>query len=1007
VRYVGGVSDTTRPRSRLFAQVARLLGRVESRLVLSTAIIVSLLPFEWVPRLDAAFLLLFGIEFVLRALLVFRGEYLYSHGSTTGVTPTEAEVEENRGWQMPSAGTLFLMVFDLLALLSFVPSLLGMDSAETRWLRLFRLSRMLLLLSYWAPLVRDVWSVLLRNERAKQVTLMGVIVLGLSFAGAVVIDQMQVANVDVIDFDGDEIKGFDEHGEALDPDDEKFIVHLWWAFRQIQDPGNMLSSPTEIAAVIVSVALTIVGLFMVSFLIGLGTDVVRELMELSRLRPPGLHGHTIVVNIDPSTQQLLHELLRYSRKLVPEGSLSLGWLAQLVRNTQRGIRGARYLVVGRSPDPPDFLRQPELARVVYREVHVDDETFLVRTDVAEAQRVVLLADLEADDPDAETIQALLTITESLHEADAEADRRDSLFGLPGRRRRARQLIAEVLDESNVPAARAVINHGAHAIDADQRTRAFVVPSERLIALFMACIARRPGVGRLLEELLTSHGHELYTMFFNMPGLSYRRERRPKLPDDPSEVMAELIRRSRSLPSRARLVPVGVLLAGEGRDDILVHINPEPDYSNFGEVSLGRAALAGAGDSITDGDADAVVASGEPVGAGEISDGVSTVSESDLLGSEVEGPHEEVSVGRPMPSASALEQVIGADESRCIGFVAIADNFARVRELANDLYERPRAKVPADLTKSPKLGPFVCATTTPLERVLICGFRSGTVSMIESLIQTEPRTQILVMVADKRARESAWDDFDAHTKLVERGLLRGHHGRFEGERTHYALTWQNPDDPEAPTDRPHLHLVIGDWSSSRRLTSLPLGFGHVGTMDAVVMVSSEHHGSDARTAKTLMKLQTLTQAPRIVAEVLDVELARRLRRRSRAAGSDRVHVYSIQELRAFFMFQSVVVPAFDLVYTELMGPWGESFVRLVPDPAHGRLSGRCSFEELANHLSTEGRVLVGVELCTEAAAHEHGLDCPTALHIADSGHADKLDLGRLIDVWVISRDVEPL
>ena len=46
-----------------------MLGRVESRFILSVAIIVSLLPFDWVPGLDGLFLLLFSIEFVLRALL--------------------------------------------------------------------------------------------------------------------------------------------------------------------------------------------------------------------------------------------------------------------------------------------------------------------------------------------------------------------------------------------------------------------------------------------------------------------------------------------------------------------------------------------------------------------------------------------------------------------------------------------------------------------------------------------------------------------------------------------------------------------------------------------------------------------------------------------------------------------------------------------------------------------------------------------------------------------------
>jgi hypothetical protein len=193
-------------------------------------------------------------------------------------------------------------------------------------------------------------------------------------------------------------------------------------------------------------------------------------------------------------------------------------------------------------------------------------------------------------------------------------------------------------------------------------------------------------------------------------------------------------------------------------------------------------------------------------------------------------------------------------------------------------------------------------------------------------------------------------------------------------------------------------VVGDWTSSRQLTSLPAGFGHVASMDAVVLISNETPGADARTAKTLMKLETLTKAPRVVAEVLDVELARRLRRRSSERGSDRVSVYSIQELRAFFMFQSVVVPAFDPVYTELMGPWGESLARLRPEAA---LRGACSFEQLAKHLSRDERVLVAVELCSEQHKHAGERGCRTNVHVA--GPAADIELSRLVSVWVISRE----
>lgn len=947
---MGVIDSSPRAGSPTFATAARLLGRVEVRLLLSAAIIVSLLPFGWVTRLDAGFFLLFSAEFVLRALLIFRGEALYAHGNPSGATPTNAELAPLRGWQWPSYATLLLLLLDLLALLSFVPGLLGIDPAETRWLRLFRLSRMLLLLSYWAPLVRDVWSVMRRQERAQQVVLMGLIVLALSFAGAVVIDQLHLEGDIPVDYDGDQIVGVDEHGEAIDVDDTRFFVHLWWAFRQIQDPGNMLASPQHAAAVVVSVALTIFGLFMVSFLIGLGTDVVRELMALTRLRPPGLRGHTIIVNIDPSTQQLLHELLRYSRKLLPSGSLSLGWLAQLLRNTtKRGLGGGQYLVVGRSHDPPDFLRQPELAHVAYRQVQVDEESFQSRTDVVEAQRVVLLADLRAADPDAETIQALLTINETLGEADDQSARRDSMFGRETKRRRARLLIAEVLDESNVPAARAAITG-----DGRGHTRAFVVPSERLISQFIACVTFRPGVGHVLEELLTSRGHELYTLFFNLEGLGYYRDQKCALSGDPGEAMAELNRRARSLQSRSRVVPIGVLMEGrDGIDDVVVHINPKLPAS------------------LTDTQAESA-----------------EVSESD-----------------------------STPEGRCLGFVALADNFRRVRELADDCYDRPSEQVsnepgadqarPTNHARPPEFGRFEPADTAKLERVLVCGFRNGTVSMVESLIQAEPRTQILLMVRNESVRAAAWDDFDAHTKLVERQLLRGHHGRFEADAEQWTLTWCGLDGCKVGST-PHIRIVIGDWSSSRQLTALPAGFGHVASMDAVVLISSETQGADARTAKTLMKLETLTKAPRVVAEVLDVELARRLRRRSSEHGSDRVSVYSIQELRAFFMFQSVVVPAFDPVYTELMGPWGESLVRLRPEAA---LRGNCSFEQLADHLAREEQVLVAIELCSESHRHAGERGCRTDVHVAgpDSpyrpGPADwetSIDLTRLVSVWVISR-----
>jgi hypothetical protein len=888
-------------------RIAGVLGSVWARAVLSMAIIISLLPFEWATRLDPFFLILFGVEFVLRATLLFRGESI--HVDATLYRHRRDPLHEHepaQGWRWPRLGQLMLLFFDLLALVSFVP--IQADSAAgTRWLRMFRLSRMLLLFSYWSPMVRDTRAVLLRGERAKHVALMGFVVLAWSFTGAVVIEHV-ASESGPVDFDGD---------NQLDADDRRFFVHLWWAFRQLQDPGNMLAQPGEAVVVVVSLVLTTLGLFMVSFLIGLGTDVVRELLELTRLRPPGLRGHTVVVNIDPSTQQLLHMLMRYSKKLKPSGRFSLGWIRKLLRNTtERGLGAARFVVVGDNHDPPDFMRQPDLLGIVYRQAPVGDDSFLVRTDTVAAHRVVLLADLTAKDPDAQTIQALLTITQSLVETD---ERREHSA-------RKRLLIAEILDESNVPAARRAIVEGTGP-GGSQQTRAFVIPTERLIALFIACITRRPGCESLLEELLTSRGHELYTCFFDEKGLGYCEDRRPPLPRQAGAIMAELRARARALPAEHRVIPVGLFHdPKEPGDDPCVDINP---------------AL-------------------EPAPEGE-------------------------------PSEAAAD--CGCT---CAGFIAIASNFFRVRALSESLFSGPITPTNPAGEAGCELPGFASAKTTPLDRLLICGFRSGTVSMVESLIQANPSTQILIMFSDDHARVQALDDFEAHSRLVERELLRGNHGRFRAADGQSLLHWHHPGDDQA--ERGHVYLAVGDWSSSRKLASLPFGFGSVAELDAVILVSCERTDSDARTAKTLMKLETLVsgeRAPRVVAEVFDVDFARRLRERSRKHAGNRSVVYSIQELRAFFMFQAVVVPAFDQVYAELMGPWGQSFIKL--DVARAG-QGRCRFETLADPIAGEGRLLVAVELAPRAGRNQ------PVLCVADGDPDDpegKIDLARLTAVWVIA------
>ena len=119
-------------------------------------------------------------------------------------------------------------------------------------MRLLRLIRLMALLSYWAPVMHDLRAVLLRRERSRQVLVMGAMVGLLSFTGALVLDQLETG-VGTVDYD--------EDGEVTAAD-HRFVVHLWWAFRQIQDPGNMLAAPGSGEAVAVSMVLTVFGLLL-------------------------------------------------------------------------------------------------------------------------------------------------------------------------------------------------------------------------------------------------------------------------------------------------------------------------------------------------------------------------------------------------------------------------------------------------------------------------------------------------------------------------------------------------------------------------------------------------------------------------------------------------------------------------------------------------------------------------------------------------------------------------
>ncbi|HEY8376569.1 MAG TPA: hypothetical protein VIK91_08775, partial [Nannocystis sp.] len=724
----------------LLVRLQRVFNSAGVRLLLSVAIIFSLIPEPWVKRYEPALLVLFALEFCARLAFAVRREC--------------DEGGRGRGWRWPRPWALVLLLLDLLALISFLP----IDSRASPWMRILRLLRFAVLFGYWAPLMRDLRIVMVRRERSRQVVVMGLIVALLSFAGALVLQQSEFA-ADGVDYDED---------GHIDPDDSRFFTKLWWAFRQIQDPGNLMAAPSATAVVFVSLGLTVAGIFLVSFLIGLGTDVVREMMELSQLRPPGLHNHTVIVNITAATRQLLEELMRYYQKVFPRDlrPFSLAWFAAL--------RGPRYVVVGVSPERPEFLRRSDLAWIVYRHGSAVDESFMHRADIAFAQRVVLLADSAAAEPDAETIRASLAIVEGLrdHNADEPAidpiPRADvhpqasmsaaahpaSLGHLTHQRGRGKLLIAEILDERSVPAAWAALASGRGEL------RAFIVVVDRMIAIFLACVGRSAGIAPLLTELLTCAGHDIYTCFFDLPDPLSAGDTAPRLPSDPPAAMEVLTRRARALPRHHALIPIALLYE---------------EHDALGIPDLG------------------------------------------------------VAVGGLPPD--------GHDESApCSGFVALAPSFACVRRFSDTLRGPEPETCPEGQTEDPPdLPAFAVEPHLPLRRILICGFRPATIALCEALVLAEPDADILVLVAGDDERRMAVDRIDVHHDMVERRLLRRYHGAFvrvPGEEMVYRY---QPNTGGPPHGR--LRIAVGDTTSPLQFVKLPAGFGHVANLDLVYILSS--------------------------------------------------------------------------------------------------------------------------------------------------------------------------
>ncbi len=428
-------------------QVATLLEKRWLKSFLALMIIISLLPLASLEHtLRPLFIFIFAAEFLLRSVALARPQH------------------DVRRFEW------FFLLIDLLALASFLPleGVLGTHSTEA--FIALRLMRLALLLRFARELASDVYSIMTRREQLQQFGLVTIGVFSLAFGTAVVLHHLPIQ--------------YDYNGLGQNAG---FLDRLWWSFRQLQSADNLVPNlrvPWPIA--FLSLCLTIVGVFVVSFIIGLGTNVVDQVVRAERRRPVDYHDHSLVIGPVHDAEMLVSEFVRlYERNRNLRRWFRPAELYQWIRH--RGPRPKRHALprmalLGMEPDPPSYLYDPEMRWVVYREGDGWDPEALERVATKLAKRALILSRTDAG-PDADAVTSMALASFRAQNPHA-------------------QVFVEVLDSTNRNLMLTI--GGPHTFPLDM---------PRFLGLFLCQHLVTPGVEALYTDLMTADGSEFYTHIF--------------------------------------------------------------------------------------------------------------------------------------------------------------------------------------------------------------------------------------------------------------------------------------------------------------------------------------------------------------------------------------------------------------------------------------------------------------------------------------------------------------
>jgi len=412
-----------------------------ARVLLAILVILSLLPLgAFDLALRPLFLFVFGGELAVRFALWRRG--------TRSTTPS---------------GVLF-GVADALAFVSFLPLEHVVAGSAVQALALLRLTRLFLLVRFARDLARDIYAILTRREQLQTLSLVTGAVIVLSFVAAVILSQLAI---DV----GDQLSA------------ATFVERLWWSFRQLESADNLVQHLRgHPVLTLLSLGLTLTGVFLISFIIGVGANIVDQVVRAERRRVLAYRGHTVVVGAVHAGEDLVREFVRMYAKnrQIPSPERLWTWLRYARPSGPRTF--PRVALLSREDEPPDYLVEPIMRWVVYRQGDESEPESLRRVAAGAAKRAIVLAHhrlgWESDALTISTVAALRAQNRHCH-IYAEVDDAG-----------ARDLLLDVGGDNTV------------ALD---------LP--RFLGLFLCQHLLIPGVERLYRDLLTADGSELYTHIY--------------------------------------------------------------------------------------------------------------------------------------------------------------------------------------------------------------------------------------------------------------------------------------------------------------------------------------------------------------------------------------------------------------------------------------------------------------------------------------------------------------